>query len=106
MSDIFFFSSLISLWSVSLLVPIFWLIRTTRFILFYLYLWQLKEYHVGRFIDHFRTVKGKSLLINKIVAVKLVLFFLLLSLFFVMTLDRIDIVSDINQKYMGLSFAY
>jgi hypothetical protein len=29
-----------------------------------MYLWQLKEYHIGRFIDHFRTHKGKKLLFN------------------------------------------
>ncbi|MCX6765227.1 MAG: hypothetical protein NT148_01675, partial [Candidatus Nealsonbacteria bacterium] len=49
-----------------------WSIRTTKNILFYLYLWQLKEYHVGRFIDHFRTSKGKKILLNNIVFAKIV----------------------------------
>jgi len=57
----------------------FWFIRTTKIILFYLYLWQLKEYHLGRFIDHFRTAKGASLLFNKLNFLKIVLF---LPLFF------------------------
>ncbi len=50
-----------------------WFIRTAKVILFYLYLWQLKEYHIGRFLDHFRTVKGKQLLFNKLTLLKLVL---------------------------------
>lgn len=49
-----------------------WSIRTTKNILFYLYLWQLKEYHVGRFIDHFRTEKGKKVLLNYIVFAKII----------------------------------
>ena len=44
------------------LIPFLWFIRTTKTILFWLYLWQLKEYHIGRFLDHFRTEKGKKLL--------------------------------------------
>lgn len=48
------------------LLSILWLIRETKAILFYLYLWQLKEYHIGRFLDHFRTEKGKQLIFNKL----------------------------------------
>jgi len=57
----------------------FWFIRETKAILFWLYLWQLKEYHIGRFIDHFRTEKGKQLLLNKLLILKfiLLLFFIL-----------------------------
>ena len=51
----------------------FWLFRQTKAILFWLYLWQLKEYHLGRFIDHFRTEKGKQLLFNKLLIFKIVL---------------------------------
>jgi len=51
----------------------FWLFRQTKAILFWLYLWQLKEYHIGRFIDHFRTEKGKQLLLNKLLIFKIVL---------------------------------
>jgi len=50
-----------------------WVIRTVRAVLFWIYLWQLKEYHVGRFIDHFRTHKGKELIFNKLQGIKLVL---------------------------------
>ena len=38
---------------------LFWLIRTIKNTFFFLYLWQLKEYHLGRFISHFDTEKGK-----------------------------------------------
>lgn len=41
-----------------------WLVVVSKPILFWIYLWQLKEYHVGRFLDHFRTTKGKKLLFN------------------------------------------
>ena len=50
-----------------------WFIRTTKHILFWIYLWQLKEYHIGRFIDHFRTAKGKQLILNKLNLIKIIL---------------------------------
>jgi UDP-N-acetylmuramoyl-tripeptide--D-alanyl-D-alanine ligase len=49
-----------------------WFIRTTKSILFWFYLWQLKEYHTGRFLDHFRTEKGKKLFLNKILLFKII----------------------------------
>lgn len=51
------------------LIP--WFVRVVRNISFWLYLWQLKDYHIGRFIDHFRTEQGKKLLWNRSIAVKL-----------------------------------
>jgi len=60
------------------LLSIFWFIRQIKAFLFWLYLWQLKEYHIGRFIDHFRTEKGKRVLFNKLSFLKLFLFFTLL----------------------------
>jgi len=41
--------------------------------LFWLFLWQLKEYRFERFVDHFRTAKGRRLLFNPLLGVKLVL---------------------------------
>lgn len=41
-----------------------WFTKTLKNVLFWIYLWQLKEYHVGRFLDHFRTHKGKKIFIN------------------------------------------
>lgn len=52
---------------------ILWLIRTLKDVLFWIYLWQLKEYHFKRFIDHFRTAKGKDLLLDKPRIIKLAL---------------------------------
>ncbi len=46
------------------LIAIVWFIWELKYALFWLYLWQLKEYHVGRFVDHFRTHKGKKLIVN------------------------------------------
>ncbi len=51
----------------------FWFIPQIKAGLFWFYLWQLKEYHIGRFIDHFRTEKGKKLLFNKLVIFKVFL---------------------------------
>lgn len=64
------------------LLSTLWFIRETKAILFWLYLWQLKEYHIGRFLDHFRTEKGEKLLINKLIFFKILLFLaFLLTLF-------------------------
>jgi UDP-N-acetylmuramoyl-tripeptide--D-alanyl-D-alanine ligase len=60
-------------------LSLFWLFSQIRSILFYIYLWQLKEYHVGRFIDHFRTEKGRKILKNKIFIFLFFLFFLILN---------------------------
>ncbi|MDD2696785.1 MAG: Mur ligase family protein [Candidatus Pacebacteria bacterium] len=58
------------------LLSFLWFLRTTKAILFWIYLWQLKEYHLGRFFDHFRTEKGKRLIYNKLNVSKLVLVFI------------------------------
>src|SRR3989344_361409 len=50
-----------------------WLVRTIKAVLFWIYLWQLKEYHIGRFVDHFRTHKGKKLIFNFLLGIKIVL---------------------------------
>jgi len=68
-----------------------WLVRTTKFILFWFYLWQLKEYHIGRFLDHFNTEKGKGLIFNSLNVFKVFLllafpFFPVLLLFMVIFL--------------------
>ena len=52
-----------------------WFIRETKALLFWLYLWQLKEYHLGRFLDHFRTDKGKKLFLNPLLSLKIILLF-------------------------------
>jgi len=65
-----------------ILLSIFWFIRQSKVALFYLYLWQIKEYQVRRFIDHFRTYKGKRLILNKANLLKIGLC-LIFILFFV-----------------------
>lgn len=65
-----------------------WFFRTVRAILFWLYLWQLKEYHIGRFLDHFNTEKGKKLLsdpLNIFKIILIVLFFIFPVLFLFLT---------------------
>lgn len=57
------------------LLVAFWFIWELKYILFWLYLWQLKEYHIGRFGDHFRTHKGKKLIFSINQILKLVLLF-------------------------------
>jgi len=57
---------------ISLLVFL-WFLRTTKASLFWLYLWQLKEYHTGRFFDHFRTEKGKGIFLNPLFLLKVIL---------------------------------
>jgi len=56
-----------------LTLSFFWFLRTLRIILFYVYLWQLKEYHIGRFLDHFTTEKGKRLFLNPLKILKIAL---------------------------------
>ncbi len=59
----------------------FWLIRETKAILFWLYLWQLKEYRVPRLLAHFQTAKGKELLLSKLIYLKFFLVLVILSSF-------------------------
>lgn len=56
-----------------IILGILWLIVIFKTILFWTYLWQLKEYHFGRFVDHFRTAKGKALFLDKLRILKLAL---------------------------------
>jgi len=55
------------------LLSFFWFIRTEKAILFWIYLWQIKEYHIGRFLAHFTTEKGKNIFINKLFFLKVIL---------------------------------
>lgn len=49
----------------------FWMVAAHRQILFWLYLWQLKEYHWGRFLAHFETQKGKRLFFSPLFLAKI-----------------------------------
>ncbi len=57
----------------------FWIIRTVKYVLFWLYLWQLKEYHIPRFADHFSTQKGRNILVNFFTVSKVILLAALLA---------------------------
>lgn len=89
-----------------IILSILWLIRTTKIALFYIYLWQLKEYQVKRFLDHFTTAKGKQLILNWLNIVKIILvvvfffqpavfFYLLLILYLI---ETIKVFLDTLQK--------
>jgi UDP-N-acetylmuramoyl-tripeptide--D-alanyl-D-alanine ligase len=59
-----------------------WFIREIKTTLFWIYLWQLKEYHIGRFLDHFRTYKGKKIFLNFLFLFKIFLLFYALFFYF------------------------
>ena len=61
-----------------LLLNTFWFVWMLKYTLFWLYLWQLKEYHIGRLVDHFKTSKGKKVLFSLEQIFKLVLVVFLL----------------------------
>jgi len=67
----------LSIDSILITIGFFWLIRTVKAVLFWIYLWQLKEYHIGRFLDHFRTHKGKRLFFSYLFIIKLLLLVLI-----------------------------
>ncbi len=88
----------------------FWFVRTTKAILFWIYLWQLKEYHIGRFLDHFRTHKGKTLLLNPLLFSKIVLFILLnfslqIALYLIVLLYALEILQFVRalatKRFLG-----
>ena len=67
-----------------IVLNIIWFIWELKYILFWLYLWQLKEYHIGRFVDHFRTYKGKKIIFDFIQISKIILLGLFLLAGFIL----------------------
>jgi UDP-N-acetylmuramoyl-tripeptide--D-alanyl-D-alanine ligase len=63
-----------------ILLLIFWFTVVVKRVLFWTYLWQLKEYHLKRFIDHFRTRQGKRIFLNVLFLLKIAILVLLISL--------------------------
>ncbi|MFZ3054362.1 MAG: Mur ligase family protein [Minisyncoccales bacterium] len=47
--------------TLGLTVLFFWLFKEIKSFLFWTYLWQLKNYHIGRFLAHFDTSAGKKI---------------------------------------------
>lgn len=64
------------------LIALLWFVVFAKKLLFWTYLWQLKEYHIGRFLDHFKTAKGRSLILSPLFAFKIIL---LVALYFTAT---------------------
>lgn len=52
-------------------IAFLWFVSLFKSLSFWIYLWQLKDYHTGRFIDHFSTEKGKSILKNPTLIAKI-----------------------------------
>jgi UDP-N-acetylmuramoyl-tripeptide--D-alanyl-D-alanine ligase len=62
-----------------LVLLLFFSLKQIKNFLFWTYLWQLKNYHIRRFLAHFSTYKGKRIIFNPISFLKLfvlVLFFI------------------------------
>jgi UDP-N-acetylmuramoyl-tripeptide--D-alanyl-D-alanine ligase len=66
--------------TLGLAVLFFWMFREIKSCLFWTYLWQLKNYHIGRFRAHFSTWNGRKLLTNPLSYLKLLILLCLLSL--------------------------
>ncbi len=60
-------------------ILIFFIILKTKEILFWIYLWQLKNYHIKRFLAHFSTYNGRKLMYDK----KRIIKSILLSIFLI-----------------------
>lgn len=67
--------------TLGLTILFFWLLKEVRAFLFWTYLWQLKDYHIGRFLAHFDTYNGKKLINNFLSCLKCVIFLVLLLMF-------------------------
>jgi UDP-N-acetylmuramoyl-tripeptide--D-alanyl-D-alanine ligase len=59
----------------------FWIIVFLKKLFFWAWLWQLKEYHLGRIKAHFSTFKGRKIITNPLFFLKAILFFGLLLFF-------------------------
>ena len=63
---------------VGLVVLFFWMLKEIKSFLFWTYLWQLKNYHIGRFLAHFDTYNGRKVITSKLLLIKYVIFIILL----------------------------
>lgn len=72
---------------------IFWTLSFLKKLLFWSYLWQLKEYHLGRFKAHFDTYQGKKLIFNFLNYFKLILIIFPLGLAFINRRPNQDLFS-------------
>ena len=56
------------------IVLFFWFFKEVKNFLFWSYLWQLKNYHIGRFLAHFETYSGKKIIRSWILLFKCFVF--------------------------------
>lgn len=70
----------------------FFSLKQIKNLLFWTYLWQLKNYHIGRFLAHFSTYKGRRIIFNPVNFLKL---FLLILCFL-----------NFNYAFFSLMFVY
>ncbi len=89
---------------VFILFLLFFIIVIIKKILFWLYLWQLKEYHIGRFLAHFSTAKGKELLLNKVNIFKI--FFIIVLIYPNLIVRFIATFINISIHTYLISFIY
>jgi len=55
-----------------LLIAILWFVVFIKKLFLWVWLWQLKEYHMGRFKAHFQTESGRKLIFNYLFTLKLI----------------------------------
>ena len=67
--------------AIGLTVLFFWFLKEVKAFLFWTYLWQLKNYHIGRFLAHFDTYNGRKIIYNWNSYFKYFAFFCLLVIF-------------------------
>jgi UDP-N-acetylmuramoyl-tripeptide--D-alanyl-D-alanine ligase len=79
--------------TLGLTVLFFWLLKEIKSFLFWAYLWQLKDYHIGRFLSHFDTYSGKKIFNNLLSYLK---YFIFLILLLVLGSDKFSYIEPLN----------
>jgi len=91
-------------------IVIFWLIAFSKKIIFWTYLWQLKEYHLDRFKSHFLTFNGRKIIFNYLNLIKFILILFPLILFALLLKPSSNIfffyILTLFFLFMGESFAF
>ena len=83
-----------------LTVLFFWFFKEIKSFLFWTYLWQLKNYHIGRFLAHFDTYSGKKIFGNWIAYLKYLIF---ITLFLMMGSSNYTYPEPFNSYLVGYS---
>ncbi|MFA5310568.1 MAG: Mur ligase family protein [Candidatus Paceibacterota bacterium] len=86
--------------AVGLTVLFFWFFKEIKSFLFWTYLWQLKNYHIGRFLAHFDTYSGKKIFGNWIAYLKYLIF---ITLFLMMGSSNYTYPEPFNSYLVGYS---